>query len=353
MNRLRILLLVVGIAAALAAGNRSGCRPGSSRIGTSPAESFETFQEEAMATLFRVTLPRGPQARATADSVFALFRAVDARMSEWKPSSPLSEVNRMAGKAPVAVPADLRAVVRRGLEVGDLTGGAFDITWAALWGLWDFKAAHPRVPPAEEIRRRAALVDYRKVIVDDARGTVFLPEGGMKIGLGGIAKGYALDRAADLLRRRGVRDFLILGGGQVLAGGRHGSRPWRVGIRDPRGGPEDIFATLEVEDVSTSTSGDYERFFIQDGKRYHHILDPRTGWPAQGLRSVTVVSPDATLADALSTAILVLGEERGLALADSLPEVEAVLVNERGNVRTTSGLRDRLRVLHPPRAGSP
>ena len=151
----------------------------------------------------------------------------------------------------------------------------------------------------------------------------------MKIGLGGIAKGYALDRAAELLRAHGVRDFLILGGGQVMAGGHKDGKPWRVGIRDPRGEPEDYFATLDVTDASTSTSGDYERYFVLDGVRYHHILDPRTGMPSKGLRSVTTVSPDATLADALSTAIMVLGAERGLALAESLG-VGAVLVDNAG-----------------------
>jgi thiamine biosynthesis lipoprotein len=244
-------------------------------------------------------------------------------------------------------------VIRRGIEIGDLNEGAFDITWAALWGLWDFRAAEPRLPDPEEVARRTALVDYRKVVVDDDAGTVYLPEAGMKIGLGGIAKGYALDRAAEALRARGVDSFLILGGGQVLAGGTRGDRPWKVGVRDPRGTATTYFATLEVTDASTSTSGDYERFFILDGKRYHHIIDPRTGWPSEGLSGVTVVSPDATLADALSTAIMVMGQERGLALAERLPDVEAVLVDPDGDLWTTSGLASRLMIAHRPRASRP
>jgi thiamine biosynthesis lipoprotein len=272
-------------------------------------------------------------------------------MSEWKASSPLSAVNAAAGREPVAVPDDLRDVIRRGIEIGALTDGAFDVTWAALWGLWDFTTDEPRVPADDEIARRAALVDFRAVRIDDEAGTVFLPRAGMMIGLGGIAKGCALDVAARALRERGVRDFLVSAGGQMMVGGSPegaAGRPWRIGIRDPRGAPDDFFAFVEVTDASVSTSGDYERFFEVDGVRYHHLLDPRTGRPARGLRSATVVSPDATLADALSTAFMILGRDRALALAERLPEVEAVLVDDDGAVHVTSGLTDRLRERHPP-----
>jgi thiamine biosynthesis lipoprotein len=241
-------------------------------------------------------------------------------------------------------------VIRRGVEIGELTGGAFDVTWAALWGLWDFRAAEPRVPPADEVARRARLVDYRRVELDEAAGTVRLPEAGMAIGLGGIAKGYALERAAAALRARGLESFLLVSGGQVYAAGdRAGRGAWRVGIRDPRGGPEDLFARLELRDASASTSGDYESFFLADGVRYHHILDPRTGRPARGLRSATVVSGDPVLADALSTGIFVMGPEAGLALAERLPDVEAVLIDDDGRVLVTSGLEDELEPIHAPR----
>lgn len=314
-------------------------------------DGWATFEAEVMATTVRVTVPAespGIAAEEAAEAVFEVFRRVDAVMSEWQESSPLSEVNRRAGGEPVAVPAELREVIRRGLEIGELTGGAFDVTWAALWGLWDFRAPTPSVPPAEEIDRRARLVDFRKVELDEAAGTVRLPEPEMMIGLGGIAKGYALAEAAEALRARGLEDFLLVSGGQVYAAGSRSDRPWRVGVRDPRGGPEDFFALVELADASASTSGDYERYFVADGVRYHHILDPRTGRPARGLRSATVVAADAVLADALSTGIFVMGPEAGLALAERLPGVEAVLVDEEGKVLTTSGLEDRLEILHPP-----
>jgi len=355
MNRnLRLALLVAVILGLVAAGmwaeRARGPRTGG---GGSAADStnFRTFTAEVMATTITATLPDGPGAQAGADTVFGVFRRVDAEMSEWKPSSPLSEVNREAGKAAVPVPAALRAVIRKGVDLGEMTGGAFDITWAALWGLWDFRSSHPTVPDSAEAARRAALVDYRKVQIDENAGTVRLPEVGMKIGLGGIAKGYALDLSVRALRERGVDDFLLLGGGQVYAGGTRNGRPWRVGIRDPRGAPDDFFATLDVSDVSVSTSGDYESYFILNGVRWHHILDPRTGMPARGLRSATVISPDATLADALSTAMMVMGAKKGMALVERLPNVEAVLVDDHGTVLVSSGLEHVLALLHPPIRG--
>ncbi len=331
--------------------------PSSLAAGPAIPGAFPTYRGEAMSTVIALTLPASDDARASAEAVIALFQRLEQDLSEWREGSPLAEVNRRAGGEPVAAPADLLEVVVRAVEIAERTGGAFDPTWAALWGLWDFGAEEPRLPDGEAIARARALIDWRKVEIDRTAGTLRLPEAGMKIGLGGIAKGYALDRAAELLRARGRRDFLIVAGGQVYAAGRRGDRPWRIGVRDPWGDPADAFALLDLDPaaegggLSSSTSGDYESFFDLDGVRYHHILDPRTGRPSRGLRSATVVSDDATLADALSTALMVLGPERGLALAEEWEGVEAVLVGEGGELHTTSGLADRLEILNPPRAG--
>lgn len=363
LGLLAVLLVAVVLRSPDEPGAQAAPRPGEDEVG----DGWATFETEVMATVLRVTVPAEPagtsgpfDAEAAAEAVFEVFRRVDREMSEWKESSPLSEVNRRAGGEPVAVPAELREVIRRGLEIGELTGGAFDVTWAALWGLWDFRApsqgGSPEVPAAEEIARRVRLVDYRRVEIDPEAGTVRLPEAGMMVGLGGIAKGYALERSAAALRERGLESFLLVTGGQVYAAGSRSEggsgagedRPWRVGVRDPRGGPEDLFARLELADASASTSGDYERYFVRDGIRYHHILDPRTGRPARGLRSATVIAADPVLADALSTGIFVLGPEEGLALAERLEGVEAVLVDDGGEVLITAGIEGRLEVLHPP-----
>jgi len=305
---------------------------------------FVTHAEPIMSTRVEVTLPEGQQGHA--EEVFAVFREVEALANEWRTTSPLAEVNAAGGR-PVPVPEELRALLHRGVAIGEMTGGAFDITWGALWGLWDFEAEEPGVPDAAEVARRAALVDYRQVEIDDDAGTVRLAKEGMVIGLGGIAKGWALDRSVVALLAAGVTDFSLSAGGQVVVGGLKGDRPWRVGIRDPRGAPDDTFALLEASNVSISTSGDYERFFVVGGVRYHHILDPRTGSPARGVRSATVITPDATLADALSTALMVMGVEKGLALVERLSEVEAVLVDDEGRTHQSSGAR--VHEVHPPR----
>ena len=315
------------------------------------ASRFTTFSGEAMATTWQVTLPENgdTEAAAAADACFALFRRLDLELSEWKEGSPLSAVNRAAGLRPVQVPQELFALVERSLEIAEATEGAFDPSWAALWGLWDFRAEVPSVPSAEAIADRLARVDYRRVVLDSAARTIFLPAAGMKLGLGAIAKGYALERAAALLGERGFEDFLLVSGGQVYARGTRGGRPWQVGVRDPRGARDEVFATLPLAGSSLSTSADNESFFVVDDVRYHHILDPKTGWPSRGLRSATVLHPDPTLADALSTAVLVLGQERGLAVAARLG-AGALLVDDRGELTMTPDIRSRLSLLHPPRS---
>jgi thiamine biosynthesis lipoprotein len=344
MNRRRALPLLA-LYGALAALILLWRDPGSAPAAAPP---FATFRGEAMSTGIALTLPAGPAAEATAREVLALFLALERELSEWRPASPLAAVNEAAGGAAVSVPPDLLAVVRRGVAVAEATGGAFDPTWAALWGVWDFRAAEPRLPDAAEVARRAALVDYRRLEIDPAAGTLRLPRAGMKVGLGGIAKGWALDRAGELLGARGVDDFLLVAGGQVLARGSRSGRPWQVGVRDPRGPAGDWFAVLPARDGSVSTSGDYESYFELGGARYHHVLDPRTGWPTRGVRSATVVCREATLADALSTALMVLPPERGLAVARRL-RAEALLVDAAGTVHATAGLAA-LRLRHPPRA---
>lgn len=290
---------------------------------------FAHFEAPIMHTRIEVWLPADARSARDAAEVFGTFRRVEALANEWRSGSPLARVNQAHGQ-PVEVPGELEALLRRGLEIGALTGGAFDITWASLWGLWDWD--RPALPDPSAVREAAARVDYRRVGV--ASGEVTLPDG-MCIGLGGIAKGWALDSAALGLEHAGREDFLLSAGGQVLARGTRRGVPWRVGVRDPWG--SESFVSLEVGNVSVSTSGDYERGFVLDGVRYHHILDPKTGWPATALRSATVIAPEATLADALSTALMVMGPGPASVLLAELPGVEAVLVGPGGEMYATAG----------------
>jgi thiamine biosynthesis lipoprotein len=301
--------------------------------------AWRTFSGEAMSTRIQVIVPDRPEAEGDADVVFSIFREAEARLSEWRPNSPLTAVSAGAGGPAVSVPNDVREILAVARRVGYATDGAFDATWAALWGVWDFseKSAH-RVPDPAEIQRRLPLIDYRQIELDPEARTARLAKAGAKLGLGGIAKGWALERAAEALERRGVTAFSLSGGGQVLVRGLKDGRPWRVGVRNPRGGMEDLLGVLEVSNVSVSTSGDYEHAFEVAGVRYHHILDPRTGWPARGLRSATVVMDDATWADALSTAFIVLGRERALWFATWFPGVECLLIDDDGRLWPSRGL---------------
>jgi FAD:protein FMN transferase len=289
-----------------------------------------------------------PSSRAATARCFELFDHVDRVMSEWKPESPLSELNRQAGIAPVRLPEDLLTLLETSKGFSRETEGAFDVTWAALWGLWRFDGSE-RVPTAEEIAAKLPLVGWPDLEIDRGAGTAFLRRKGMAVGLGAIAKGYALDRCARELRARGYPDFLLYAGGQVYAGGQKRAGPWRVGVQDPRAATGDFFATVLLRDASASTSGDYERSFTKNGVLYHHIIDLKTGHPARASRSATVLTKDATAADALSTACFVLGPERALALAKRL-QFEVLLVDAAGQVHMSEGMKSAAMIHRPPRA---
>lgn len=287
--------------------------------------------------------------RAVGTDVAALDAAIDAAvreiqrvedlMTDWRPS-PLEDLNAAAGLGPQRVPREIAEIVQLAIDVGDLTGGAFDVTFAGVGKLWDFKAKPPRVPTDDEIAAALAVVDYRRLRVDPEASTVELPAGA-RIGLGGIAKGYGVDRAMAVLMEHGVEHGMVNAGGDLKALGRKLGEPWEIAIVHPRD-TERVIAVIPVSNTCVVTSGDYQRFFDVDGRRYHHILDPRTGRPSEGCMSATVVAPDAALADALATSMCVMGPERGLALIERLPRVEALLVDMEGAVHATRGLVPRL-----------
>jgi thiamine biosynthesis lipoprotein len=288
-------------------------------------------------------------AKAAFDEVFDEFARLETLMSTWTPESDVSRINRAAGAEAVPASAEVREVLATARQISEWTGGKFDVTFGALSGLWKFDHDQDNViPDMNVVRGRLPLIDYRAIRVNDAAGTVFLSRKGMSIHLGGIGKGYALDRAAGILRRRGVRDFMVQNGGDIYVSGMKDGRPWRLGIQDPRGPGNRSFAELDLSDGTFSTSGDYERAFLKDGRRYHHILDPSTGEPARGTRSVTIVANRAVLADALSTGVFLLGPDAGMTLIERLPDVDGVIVSDRNEVLISSGLRDKVRIVAPP-----
>jgi thiamine biosynthesis lipoprotein len=282
-------------------------------------------------------------------AVFAEFDRLDRMMSVWKPESDIVRMNQAAGEHPVPVNPETIEVLERARTISEWTGGKFDVTFGALSNLWKFDQDQDNtIPDPREVQRRLPLINYRDLVVDKSARTAFLTRRGMRAHLGGIGKGYAVERSVAILRGRGLRDFMIQAGGDMYVGGRRGDRPWRLGVQDPRGPRDATFGTVELSDSTFSTSGDYERFFIKDGRRYHHIIDPSTGEPARGCRSVTIVAPSAMLADGLSTGVFLLGPVEGMALIERLPGVAGVIVSEKNEVLVSKGLKDRFRLVAPP-----
>ncbi|MFQ5655636.1 MAG: FAD:protein FMN transferase [Planctomycetota bacterium] len=279
--------------------------------------------------------PDGTLLDRAIDEAIAELRRVEDLMTDWRPS-PLTRLNDAAGKGPQEAPEELLDLIARSVEVWKLTEGAFDITFAAVGRLWDFMANPPRIPDPEEIREGIRRLGSDRIRIDREAGTIELPEG-VQIGLGGIAKGYGVDRAMAVLRRHGIEHALVNAGGDLKVLGRKQGRLWKIAIRHPRD-EERVLALLPVSNTSVVTSGDYERFFVKDGERFHHIIDPRTGYPSEGCMSATVVAPDAAIADALATAFCVLPREKGMELAEKLPRVEALLVGMDGSLQATTGL---------------
>lgn len=302
-------------------------------------------ERKLMGTIWAVTIAGGEAepARIAASKALDEVARLETLLSEWQPDSEISRVNKAAGQAPVKVGPELVACVKASLEIARWSDGAFDISWAALRDLWDFSADSPGVPPnPEALKRRLPLWNYRNIVLDEGKSTVFLKKAGMQIGLGGVAKGYALDRAGEILLSAGFQNYMMYAGGQVLVHGKKGDRLWRVGIQHPR--EPRHFAYVEVTDASLATSGDYEHTFEFEGKRYHHIIDPKTGYPSEKTASVTVVAPTALWADAVDTAIFIMGPDAGMRAIAKAPggPIEAAIVDPTLHLTATEGLKPRI-----------
>jgi thiamine biosynthesis lipoprotein len=269
------------------------------------------------------------------DAVMAEMHRIDALMSPYKESSELSRINRDAARGPVEVCPELFDLLVRSVEFSDLSAGAFDITYASVGHLYDYRK---RIRPTEEqLAAAREAIGYRHLQLDRASGTVRFARDGVRIDLGGFAKGHAVENGAAILARRGVRHAAVSAGGDSRMLGDRRGRPWTIGIRDPRRAGE-VAALLPLEDVAVSTSGDYERYFDDGEERCHHLLDPRTGRSPQAVHSVTVIAPDGLTSEALSKTVFVLGVEQGLRVVESVPDVDAVVVDAAGKLHFSAGL---------------
>jgi thiamine biosynthesis lipoprotein len=309
-------------------------------LATGPAlGDWHAEQANKMGTRMEVRLWHEDPAAAARliAAAMAEFDRIEAGMSTYRPDSEISRVNAAAAASPLRISAELYDLVQRSLDMSVLSEGAFDITFDSVGQYYDYRR---RIrPTADEISAHLAQINYRHVVLEPAGRTIRFTVPGTRINLGGIAKGYSVERVAAQLRAAGVRHALVSAGGDTrLVGDRRGE-PWIVGVRDPDEAGK-LVTRLALDDEAISTSGDYERFFDEGGERHHHILDPRTGSSARGVRSVTVVGPDAVMTEGLTKTIFIQGPARGIALVESLGDYEAVVVDDQRRVFFSRGLAD-------------
>lgn len=304
---------------------------------TARAEWVERVEDGIMGTRIAVELWADDKAAGDAaiDAVMGEMRRIDELMSTYKPTSELSRVNARAALEPIEITPELFDLLTTALQYSRDTDGAFDITYASVGYLYDFR--HRKRPDEASIEKALPAVDYHHVLLDPSTHTVRFSQAGVRVDLGGIAKGHAVDCGIQLLQKRGITRALVTAGGDSrIIGDRFGT-PWVVGIRHPDRKNE-VIARIPLEDAALSTSGDYERYFDENGVRYHHIIDPHSGHSASKVRSATIIGPNATRTDGLSKTAFVLGPERALEIYNRLEDIDAVLVAPDGRVLYTKGL---------------
>ena len=301
------------------------------------AEWVERVEDGIMGTRITVELwaSDATQGNAAIEAVLAEMRRVDEAMSTYKASSELSIVNAGAAQKPIKISAELFDLLSAALDYSRITDGAFDVTYASVGYMYDFRK-HVR-PDEKQIAAALPGINYRHVQLDRNNSTVHFARAGVRIDLGGIGKGHAVDRGIAVLHARGIDHASVSAGGDSRIIGDRFGNPWVVGIRHPDR-KDEVIARIPLEDASISTSGDYERYFDENGVRYHHIIDPKTGRSASKVRSATVIGPTATRTDGLSKTAFVLGPERAIEIYNRLDDIDAVLVTPDGRVLYTKGL---------------
>ncbi len=335
---------------------------------TSQKEKIYRKSRILMDTLVTITVVSNSEASAekAIDAAFSEIEKLEKLSNFFSSGSEVSRINRNAGISVVKVSPDISDVLEKALLVSEKTGGAFDVTMGPVITLYDF---YKKIKPEQgTIKKNLSLVNYRKLIIDRNKYTAYLKKKGMLIDLGGISKGYAADKAVETLKRNGISSGLVSVAGDIKAFGlKPDKRPWKIGIRNPRippdpplsplakGGlrgvkgrvPDDIMATIELKDMAISTSGDYERCFILDGKRYHHLLSPKTGYPAEECRSVSIITKEGVFTDAFATGVFILGPEKGMKVLEKMG-FDGVIVASQGKVFTTPGLRGKIEFKKTP-----
>ncbi|MEM8507743.1 MAG: FAD:protein FMN transferase [Bacteroidota bacterium] len=293
-----------------------------------------------MGTRFEITVvaPNEEIGYINIDEAVSEIRRIERMISSWDEDSETSAINKNAGIRPVKVSPELFQLITRANKIAEITDGAFDISYAALDGLWRFDGGMEGFPSDETINKAAGKVDYRKIVLDEEEQSVFLKEKGMRIGFGAIGKGYAADKAKALLIAKGVRGGIVNASGDLTTWGtKVTGEKWMVGITDPLN-KKRVFSWLPVVESSVATSGNYEKYIVYQGERYSHIIDPRTGYPAKGVNSVSIFAKQAELCDALATAVFIMGRDSGIHMINQLDGVEIVLVDSANKIHKSSGI---------------
>lgn len=300
------------------------------------------YNRMLMGTLVEITIyeKNGVDTDHAADLAFSEIERLEKIFSSYMQASDVSKISADAGGEPIPVAPEVIEALKIAVKVSDLSEGAFDPTVGSLSKVWGYSGEKGVVPSETEIAKVLDLVDHKKIEIDERTGRARLTGKGMVLNLGGVAKGYIVKKALDALKKEGIEKAIIHAGGDMAVFGGDEKNPFSIGIQDPR--KKKLLGEARLTEGAVSTSGDYERFFMKDGKRYHHILDPKTGWPAEGTQGVTIIAKDHTLADGLSTAVFVLGPEKGMALIERLDSVEGVIIDKNGVVTVSSGFRGKI-----------
>jgi thiamine biosynthesis lipoprotein len=294
------------------------------------------------AFVFKAVSESPELAEASIAKAIAEVVRIEALISSWKENSETFLINKSAGKKPVKVSEELFKLIERCLKVSSLTDGFFDISYASVDKIWDFQQTYSSLPDSALVKASVEKINFQNIVLNKVEGTVFLKEKGMKIGFGAIGKGYAANRAKAIMQNDGIGAGVVNAGGDLISWGLNANqKEWSVGIIDPLDKSK-IILWLDASNRAVVTSGDYERFVMFDGTRFAHIIDPKTGWPAKGMKSVTIICPDAELADALATSVFVMGKKDGLTLINKLEGIECLLIDDKNELHYSENLKLRL-----------
>jgi len=267
------------------------------------------------------------------------IKRIENLISSWDTNSQTSEVIKNAGVKPVVVDQELFNLIRRSIKISKLTGGAFDISYASMDKIWRFNGKMKELPDSSAVAASVAKINYKNIILNPEKRTVFLKEKGMKIGFGAIGKGYAANKALGIMSKMNLTGALVNASGDLISWGKdEGGKDWKIGIVNPKQKGK-VFSWLNISETAVVTSGNYEKFVTINGQRYSHIIDPRTGYPVKGLSSVSIICPNAELADALATSVFVLGKEKGLELINRLKGIECLMITDKQELLTSENLQ--------------